>query len=160
MRTTSCPYHQVVHLDVTGKWRVTGDCELTTNMIHRSWFVLPPAQEWFYRSKNNQYVMLPPFRKDCNGSNKTASMEFIYPKRSTQIYVPVEIDGKTGKTIFEVASRNANSVIYWNLDDEYIGSTKQFHQFALSPAPGKHLITLVDEHGERLEQYFEILKRD
>jgi penicillin-binding protein 1C len=52
-------------------------------------------------------------------------MEFIYPK-STQIYVPVELDGNMGKAIFEVAHRSANAVIYWNLDDEYIGSTKGF----------------------------------
>ena len=91
--------------------------------------------------------------------NKTLAMQFIYPKMSTQIYVPLELDGKSGRAIFEVAHRQRDEVIYWHLDDDYIGSTKDFHQMALNPLPGKHLITLVDAQGERLEQRFEILEK-
>lgn len=160
LKTAPCPYHQMIHLDASGKWRVSSECESTSNMIHESWFVLPPAQEWYYKSKNHRYKVLPPFRNDCIAANKTPVMEFIYPKKSTQIYVPVELDGTTGKAVFEVAHRNANEIIYWNLDDEYIGSTKGFHQMALSPVPGKHLLTLIDQQGERLEEYFEVLKKD
>ena len=65
----------------------------------------------------------------------------------------------TGKTIFEVAHRNSETKIYWHLDDEYIGSTRHFHQMALSPSPGKHFITVVDENGERLELHIEILDK-
>ena len=157
LRTPPCPYHRVIHLDHTGRWRVSSDCESTTNMIHKSWFVLPPAQEWYYKSKNHSYATLPPFRKDCDNTDKSSVMEFIYPKKSTMIYVPIELDGKTGKTIFEIAHRNPGMTIFWHLDDAYMGSTKDIHQVALSPAAGKHTITVVDEQGERLEQHFEIL---
>jgi penicillin-binding protein 1C len=159
LRTSPCPYHQLVHLDATGKYRVSSDCESPSKMKHEAWFVLPPGQEWYYRSKDPQYKVLPPYRNDCSAANKPAVMEFIYPKRSTQIYVPIELDGKTGKAIFEVAHRSTGSVIYWSLDDDYLGYTKDFHQMALSPSPGKHTITLVDQQGERLEQCFEILKK-
>jgi penicillin-binding protein 1C len=159
LQTPACPYHQIIHLDPTGKWRVNSDCESPSRMIHQAWFVLPPSQEWFYKSKNPWYRVLPEFRKDCSGSGKTPAMEFIYPKRAMQIYVPVELDGKTGKTIFEVAHRNTELLIYWHLDDDFLGTTRHFHQMALSPSPGKHLITLVDENGERLELYFEILDK-
>jgi penicillin-binding protein 1C len=159
LQTSACPYHQMIHLDPTGKFRVTSDCESPSRMIHKSWFVLPPAQEWYYKSKNVNYKVLPEFLKDCASHGKNLAMEFIYPKKSTQIYVPIELDGKTGKTIFEVAHRNSEAKIYWHLDDEYIGTTRHFHQMALSPSPGKHFITLVDENGERLELQIEILDK-
>ncbi len=159
LQTSACPYHQMIHLDQTGKFRVTSDCESISKMIHKSWFVLPPAQEWYYKSKNSKYKVLPEYRKDCASAGKNLTMEFIYPKKSTQIYVPIELDGKTGKTIFEVAHRNTETKIYWHLDDEYIGSTRHFHQMALSPSPGKHAVTIVDENGERLELQIEILDK-
>ena len=158
MKTPPCPYHQLIHLDATGKYRVHSECESTATMIHKSWFVLPPAMEWYYKTRNDHYRVLPVFRADCiqNGSGD-ADMEIIYPKQSTTIYVPIEIDGTPGKTIFEVAHRNPSTIIYWHLDDQYLGYTKNFHQMALYPAAGEHLLYLIDEHGGRLEQYFEVI---
>jgi penicillin-binding protein 1C len=46
------------------------------------------------------------------------------------------------------------------LDDEYIGTTINFHQMAFSPAPGKHLLTIVDENGESVSKDFEILAKE
>ena len=157
LKTSPCTNHQLVHLDKTQKWRVTSECESPASMIHKSWFVLPPAQEWYYKTKNHQYKVLPAYRKDCAGANKSSVMEFIYPKKSNQIYIPVELDGKTGKTIFEVVHRSPDALIFWHLDDTYLGFTKGFHQMGLSPAPGKHVLTIVDKDGEQLVEYFEVL---
>ncbi|MDR0295432.1 MAG: penicillin-binding protein 1C, partial [Prevotellaceae bacterium] len=44
LESRPCPYHIQVHLDRTGKYRVTSECEDPHRMISRSWFVLPPAQ--------------------------------------------------------------------------------------------------------------------
>lgn len=159
LKTSPCPYHQMIHLDRTGKWRVNSDCESPGNMLHQSWFVLPAAQEWYFKSKNQQYKILPSFKAGCLANAKTAAMEFLYPKKSTELYVPVELNGKTGKAVFEVAHRSKDAIVYWHLDDAYLGYTKESHQMAISPEPGKHLITLVDQNGERMELNFEILKR-
>lgn len=159
LKTPPCPYHQIVHLDMSGRYRVSSECESPSRMTHQSWFVLPPGQEWYYKSRNPQYRVLPPYRSDCSPTNKNAAMEFIYPKHSTKIYVPIELNGETGKTVFEVAHRSGDAVIYWHLDEDYLGSTKGTHQMALSPEPGKHIITLVDQQGERLELLFEVLQK-
>ncbi len=156
LRTEPCKYHRMVHLDASGKYRVNSNCESVTKMQHVSWFVLPPAMELYYKSKNPSYKELPPFRNDCE-TNGLSAMEIIYPKQFSKIYVPVELDGKLGKTIFQVAHRGANSTIYWHLDEFYIGCTKVTHQMALSPDEGIHTLTLVDETGESLVQKFEIV---
>jgi penicillin-binding protein 1C len=84
-------------------------------------------------------------------------MEIIYPKQLSKIYVPIELDGKLGKTIFHVAHRISKTTIYWHLDDIYIGNTQGVHQMALSPDEGLHTLTLVDETGETIVQKFEIV---
>jgi len=87
-------------------------------------------------------------------------MELIYPVQGAKIYVPLEIDGKRGKTIFTAANRRQGSKIFWHLDDEYIGTTINFHQMAVSPSSGKHLLTIVDENGESISREFEILEKE
>ncbi|MBI4932194.1 MAG: penicillin-binding protein 1C [Bacteroidetes bacterium] len=156
LKTAPCPYHRLIHLDATGRWRVNSDCENVSSIIHKSWFVLPPAMEWYYKSKNPTYSELPSFRKDCN-TTSVASMELLYPKQESKIFVPVELDESTGKTVFRVAHRKPETTIYWHLDDNYIGSTKGIHQMGLSPEAGQHTLTLVDEFGETISQKFEII---
>jgi len=84
-------------------------------------------------------------------------MQLIYPKQPTRIYVPVDLNGKLSRTVFNVAHRNPETVIYWHLDGAYLGSTQTFHSLELNPPEGKHKLTLVDEKGSRLEQGFEII---
>lgn len=156
LRSEPCKYHRMIHLDASGKYRVNSNCEDVEKMQHKSWFVLPPAMELYYKTKNSSYAELPPFRGDCEITGANA-MEIIYPKQFSKIYVPVELDGTLGNTVFKVAHRSATSTVYWHLDNEYIGSTQGNHQLGLRPEEGQHLLTLVDESGETLVQRFEIV---
>lgn len=156
LRSEPCKYHRLIHLDASGNFRVNSNCEDIEKMQHKSWFVLPPAMELYYKAKNLSYKELPPIRQDCEISG-TNTMEIIYPKQFSKIYVPVELDGTIGKTVFQVAHRIAGTTIYWHLDNEYIGSTQGVHQLGLHPDEGIHTLTLVDETGETLVQKFEIV---
>ena len=86
-------------------------------------------------------------------------MELIYPKSPTRILVPRDLDGSRSRTVFTVAHRTPETEIYWHLDEHFIGSTRDFHSMELDPSPGKHVLTLVDEQGYRLEQSFEIIAK-
>lgn len=157
--TSICPYHQLVHLDAQKKFRVDANCEQPDRMLHEKWFVLPPIIEYYYKSKNPGYVDLPPYRADCIAQKEELNMELIYPKKPSKIFIPIELDGQRGKTIFEVTHRNPNIEIHWHLDDVYLGSTKNFHQMEVAPGAGKHRLTIIDENGEKISQQFEIIER-
>lgn len=153
-----CPYHQLVHLTKDRKYRVNSNCENTDDMIHESWFILPPVEEWYYKSKNPDYRILPPYKPGCNDET-IPNMDMIYPKNNAKIYIPVEMEGNKGKVIFEVAHRKPSMEIYWHIDNRYVGMTKYIHQLELQPSIGKHILTLVDENGETLTRYFEIIDK-
>lgn len=160
LKAAVCPYHHLLHLDASGQWQVSSDCESPDRMQHRAWFVLPPVEEFYFKSKNPSYHSPPPFRADCLASQTGqyhAPMQLIYPKHPTKIYVPVDLDGTLSSTVFQVAHRKPGTEIFWHLDGTYLGSTTTFHQMALQPAIGQHQLTLVDKDGFRLEQRFEIV---
>ncbi|MBW6497507.1 MAG: penicillin-binding protein 1C [Bacteroidales bacterium] len=157
LQTPPCPYHELIHLDLSGQYRVSSECESISNMNTASWFVLPPTMEWFYRSRQPAYKPLPPWRSDCAGGAGPAAMEMIYPRDGMAIYVPLELDGTPGKTVFEVAHRKDQVHIFWHLNDEYLGETRHSHQMALAPEQGFHTLTLVDEEGNTLTRVFEIV---
>ncbi len=154
-----CPYHRLVHLTPDGRYRVNSDCMDTRDMKHESWFVLPPLQEWYYRSRNPQYRVLPELHPDCIGKENVEQMEMIYPRHSARVYVPRELDGSRGEIILEAAHRNESIRIYWHLDETYLGITRHIHQMGISPDKGMHTLTLVDESGNTLVHRFEVVDR-
>ena len=84
----------------------------------------------------------------------------MYPQAGAKIYVPLEINGERGRTVFTAAHRRAGAKIFWSLDDAFIGTTQNFHQLGLNPSPGKHVITLVDENGTGVSRQFEVLEKE
>lgn len=155
LKTRPCPYHVLVHLDKTETYQVNSSCENTNNIKHKSWFVLPPLMAYYYKTKNPFYKPLPKFRSDCLGEN-AITMEFIYPKENNTIFLPKDFDGKTNDLVLKIAHSKPETVLYWYVDETFVGSTKDIHELAIIPKQGKHLITVVDAFGNEAKRWFTI----
>lgn len=155
LKTAPCPYHVLVHLDRNEQYQVNSSCEDLNNMVHKSWFVLPPLMEYYYKAQNPFYKPLPPFRSDCLGENNIV-MEFIYPKENNTIFLPKDFDGQTNDLILKVAHSKPETLVFWYLDERYLGSTKDIHEFAMQPKQGEHVITVVDAFGNESKRWIEI----
>lgn len=155
LKTQPCPYHILIHLDRNEQFQVNSSCEDVNLMIHKSWFVLPPLMEYYYKAKNPFYKSLPRFRQDCIGEN-TVSMQFIYPKENNTIFLPKDFDGRTNNLILKIAHSKPETMVYWYLDETFMGTTKDIHEFAMQPKQGKHLLTVVDELGNEAKRWIEI----
>lgn len=155
LKTMTCPYHRIVHLDKSCKYRVNSNGEEVANMVHKPWFVLPPVMEWYYRKVDAFYKPLPPYREDCVAQEE-CPMQLIYPHKNLSLFVPKEMGGKKGKIIFEAAHSIDGAAIYWHLDDNFIAKTEGKHQIELCPKQGEHLVTLVDEYGNTLKREFSV----
>ena len=159
LKSSVCPYHQLVHLDHSGQWQVNTDCIPPDQIINKSYFVLPPAMEYYYKIKNYQYEVLPPYRADCSSTEKAVPMEVIYPKDGAKVYIPVEANGQRGQMVCNAAHRQPGTKIFWHLDERFVGTTHDFHQLALNPSPGLHKLTLVDSYGNTLQLTFQVLDK-
>lgn len=152
-----CSYHQLIHLSKNEKFRVHSECEPLDQMVSKPWFVLPPVQEYYYKTKNLSYRSLPPFRKDCQDPATVPSMGLIYPREDSKIFLPLQLNGQSGSTVFQATHRNASAMIYWHLDGQFIQATQRSHKLTLAPREGSHLLTLVDDSGETLQRTFEVI---
>lgn len=158
-KSPTCPYHKRIHLDPTGTYRVNETCLSPSDMLHRSWFVLPPTMEYYYRQKNFGYQPMPPYLPGCVVTESGRPLEIIYPKAGLKIYVPLELSGEKGNTIFSATHRDRHMKLFWTIDDQFAGTTQFPHQLALNPAPGKHTVTITDEQGASQSVPFEILTK-
>ena len=157
-KTTSiCPYHKTVHLDKTEKYRVNSSCENVANIVTKKWFVLPPVMEWYYKSQHLDYLPLPPYRSDCAGT-LTASMDFIYPKTNSKIYLTKNFNSEVQPVILKIAHSNRETEVFWYVDNVYKGSTKTFHEMPITPTEGFHYITVIDESGYEISKKIEIVR--
>ena len=150
LQTEACPYHTPVTLSPDERFRVYEDCiETGQPVIRQNRFILPPVWEWYYRQHHPEYKTLPPFMAGC-GEDTHIPMAFIYPQNSARVYLPKQLDGSDGELTFELAHSNSNATVFWHIDSEYLGATRNFHKYTLRPARGKHSLTVVDNEGNTL----------
>lgn len=157
MKTSVCAYHKLVHLDATEQFRVNSSCEDVDNIVTKRWFVLPPVMEWYYKSLHIDYKPLPPFRDDCQ-QTQLVSMDFIYPKTNSKIYLVKDFNSKIQPVILKVAHSNKEAKLYWYVDNVYKGTTQTFHEMPIEAETGIHYITVEDEFGNDIRRRIEIIK--
>ena len=152
------PHNPRVNLEASGRYRVDSECESPGEMRRTSWFVLPPAEEFYYRRGHAEYRPVPGLRADCvaRGAARGA-LALLYPDANGRVLIPGELDGSRGRAVFEAVHRRRDATIYWHLDDRYLGATHTFHQQSLDMDPGPHILTLVDDEGQRVARRFEVL---
>src|SRR4029078_12054976 len=114
---------------------------------------------YYYRQRHAGYKSLASFKNGCINEAQS-SFEIVYPQEGAKIFVPKEITGEKGRTVFTVTTRNDQTKLFWSLDDMYIGETENFHQMAVNPSAGKHTLTVVDENGESVTKNFEIVEKE
>lgn len=150
-----CPYHKLVHLSTDARFRVNSSCESVDQIITRSWFILPPSQEYYYKNYHIDYTPLPPIKPGCE-QTQSHQIDLIYPEHNAVLYLPKGFSGQSEKFIFKAAHARNEAVIYWHLDDSFLGETTDNHQMACIIEPGKHLLTLIDNWGNQRRIAFEV----
>ena len=156
----ACPFHRKVFLDDTKQWRVHKGCEEPSKLQRVTRLVLPPLESFYYQKNHPNYLPVPPYRNDCQTEtvDQQAVLDIIYPPPQAEIFIPRDLGGDASRTVFSLAHQDPEVTIHWHIDHNYLGATKSFHEMALQPAPGKHVLVVVDEYGNRKERSFEIIR--
>ncbi len=156
-KTNVCPFHKIIHLDETGKYRVNSNCYSVNKMKHVPWFVVSPTQEYFYKQHSLFYKPLPEYLPECASELNIHQLDIIYPREGFKIYIPVNESGEKGKCILKATHKNANAILYWQLDEQFVGTTQKFHQISVLPEVGKHTLSITDSEGETTQVKFEVI---
>ena len=157
-RSEVCSYHSLVHLNKEGNKRVNSSCYNVSDMQTKKWFVLPPVQAYYYKKVNPAYKDLPPWEENCR-VNTEHNIGLIYPKAGAQIFIPKDFNNIRQKIVFKAVHQNRKAVIYWHLDEKFLGTTKGQHKITIFVKKGMHKLTLMDDKGEILQRNFEVVSQ-
>ena len=111
-------------------------------------FRLPPGMEWYYKTYHPEYKVVQ--------SASDELMEFLYPDQGAVLTLPRQLDGSTPGAVFHVVHRDPTAVLYWHLDQSYLGETRIIHKMNLAPEEGRHTVTVVDGRGNSKSVRFTI----
>ncbi len=153
----SCPYHIPIHVDPSESFRVSDKCMDIFEMKHPIWFVLPPLNAHYYRLHHPNYKDLPPWMEGCAQQSTQASFSIRYPRNDARISLSRDLKGSTGEIIVEAYARSKSTVLYWHLDNHFLGTTSTYHQMNCSPRQGKHQLTAIDQEGATQTISFEVI---
>ncbi|MCQ2228748.1 MAG: penicillin-binding protein 1C [Bacteroidales bacterium] len=153
--TKVCSFCRLVHLSTDKRWQVNSTCENTSNIITESRFILPTAQEYYYKSHNSSYQPLPPMRNDCRTESKD-HFAIIYPEHGTSIALPRGFDGELEQVVLKAVCRDPKATLYWHMDDIFLGETSGIHEIATKPQAGTHTLTIIDNNGNRKTIIFDV----
>jgi penicillin-binding protein 1C len=154
-----CFYHKLINTDISGRFQVNSQCYSISEMQRKSYLVMSPLQEFFYRKKHLEFIGLPPFIKGCFDEHQQQNFDLIYPRNGFKIYLPTNESSLKNDLIMNATCNDNSAVLYWYLDQQYIGESKRYHQMAVKPTAGKHVLLITDEKGKSLETKFEIVDK-
>lgn len=134
-----CPYCTEIPVSEDGKRRVADGSEPAAM---KSFFVLPPVHKYFYKRSHADYED-PPAGADIDNTN----LKFIYPSDGAMLTIPHVAGAETAGLTCKAAHSNPGAQLFWHLDDNYVGDTKDVHQIQVNPSAGMHKLTVYDNTG-------------
>lgn len=154
-----CPYHQRIFVSEDEKYQVCSLCWEPGHYHDRERLIYPPEVAQYLRGRGQIVGDLPPHKPDCPGQFSQGwggrlTLQIVYPQEDARLWVPRDFGGELQKVILRAAHRENQRVIYWYLDNRYLGSTVNRHEQAVELARGWHVLEVVDESGFRDRKRF------
>jgi penicillin-binding protein 1C len=149
-----CNNHEVLHLSKERKI-IPINCNKSIEKTDTI-FYLPPYMAYYYYKNNSKEKINYKWDKSCNTSS--SSMDLIYPNNGLKIFLPKESSSRQNQIIAKAYHNNKNEKLYWFLDENYLGITKnQNHEILMLPIVGNHILKIIDSKGNNKSIKFEII---
>lgn len=159
VRAKQCVYHKKIHLNYDSTYKVNSECYDVSNMKHVSWFTLPPMMAYYFQKVNPYYEVEPSLHSECVKVNEN-TMQMIYPKNGSKLFLPRNLDGTKNEIVFKLAHAKSDELVYWHLDGSFMGTTKGTHNRVMFTGVGSHKLTIIDTDGNEIIIEFEIIDID
>lgn len=140
------PYELTLFVTEDGAYQVCSLCWDRENLKIVDAVVYPPHVL--------QGSRVPPHNPNCPGVQSASPVYFVYPQPGSRIFVPRDMDERYQEVALEVAHANQGSILFWYLDDSYLGLTRDSHKMLVALETGWHKLHVVDGMGNSKELLF------
>tara|TARA_B100000497_G_C7693297_1_gene422307 strand:+ start:1059 stop:3443 length:2385 start_codon:yes stop_codon:yes gene_type:complete len=153
-----CHHHISVLTDSTKKYAVNRLCYDMDKAQKVSYFKFSPLVSKYYKRLNGNIADFPSRHPECEIFTKTSEeMELTYPSPSERIYIPRDFNSNRQKIVAQLEHSNPKVEVFWYLNGEYLGATKDFHTMSFDGQAGGYALLCIDQSGTQIERNFEIV---
>lgn len=152
-----CPYCRAVVLTANEKFRVSNIAATHEKTCIKNFFILPPAQEYYYSQAHPDYQKLPP--QLAAGKINSRDFQIIFPKNYSNIFIPTQLDGSMGAFTAKAAYGEKHKELFWFLDKNFLCTTETIHEVKITASYGRHTLSVVDSTGNEESLVFFVLSK-
>ncbi|MCZ2337991.1 MAG: penicillin-binding protein 1C [Chitinophagales bacterium] len=153
-RYVPCTWHKVVGLDAQGL-ALSEDC-LSNAVKLDTFFTLPPYMEYYYKQAHINYRIIPAFSPACSRGEQP--LKIIYPNQGVKVFLPKESVSKQQDIVMKAYHRDDKAVLYWFVNDQYIGTTNNgHHEMLFKSKKGHYQLYITDQNGHNESVKFDII---
>lgn len=150
-----CPYHKKLYTDASLSYEVCSYC-WDSNYTSNNYLIYPSEVNYYLKLQGQFVENIPPHNPACTKKGSIVPIEIIYPLDSAQIWLPRDFGGAVQELIARCTHQNDSGLIYWYLNDTYLGTTKQNHTLSIKPRLGKNTFLISDEQGNEVSSVFRV----
>ena len=150
-----CTFHCKLYVDATETYRIKKPCNRYIPSHERSYFILDPIVDSYYKKYTGQSYSLPPIHPDCN-TGESQRLHIIYPPPYADILLPKDVDESVKKLVCVAAASESVDSLYWFVDGDIVQVNRKPFKLELELAEGKHNLTVVTPDGSSVTHYFKI----
>jgi penicillin-binding protein 1C len=157
-----CPFHQKLFLSSlgAGAMQVCAACWQPEATVEADRLVYPADVMQFLRESGKFAADVPQHNPACLSGTSEGMLEILYPQENARLWIPRDLGGEAQKVTLRAAHREKESLIYWYLDDRYLGFTQNRHTKACLLTRGRHTLHVVDSDGNLARIRFSAESRD
>jgi penicillin-binding protein 1C len=150
-----CPYHQKLFLSEDGRFQVCSACWEVGKVRETVRLVFPADVVQYLRESGKPVADLPGHKPTCTAQKAEDALEILYPTDDARLWIPRDLDGRLEKVTFRAAHREKEMLLYWYLDDVFVGTSRNRHAKSLLLTFGAHTLEIIDENGNRARVNFQ-----
>lgn len=148
-KLNTCTYHQPIFVDTLTGFRLTRPCMEHNHWRLENYFVLPAGLAYYYQRHHPEYQPAPRYKPGCEPAEQPV-IALIYPAMANHLKLALQPSANQQDIILKAVHQDGSATLFWHLDQQFLGSTMQIHHMPIHPAPGHHILTILDEQGNRL----------
>jgi len=142
-----CPFHERIYISDDETHQVCSLCWETGHYKPMQLLFYPPDVVQYLRARGQLINDIPPHNPACPAQTERLALQILYPQEDARLWVPRDFGGTLQKVTMRVAHRENQRVIFWYLDNHYLGNTINRHEKAVDLTKGWHVLEVVDETG-------------
>lgn len=150
-----CPFHHALSVNADASYQVNASVCDWRNIVQKNYFILPPEVAVYFKSWNPDFRLPPPMHPEIKMAQQT--LKIIFPDKNKILLFGNENQMELN---FKAIAPGKDELIYWHIDNQFIGTTNTIHEIKFTVATGRHTLTIVDPFGNRQQTTFELIKAD